>query len=141
MSANESKIIRLDEARAKLAQPVNEIDPDAILQRITRARAAPTAEERDLAMTLVVEDAARLVRLLTDIAPELLRLKIRVQMFAQQSADLGTIIAVLLNRSGGEVRMPLDWFRAFKPSGTFEVTEEGDEVVIRSISASQQTED
>ena len=159
MSANASKgkIITLDDHRkARLTRHAGPppFDPQAIMQRIRRARLAPNPEERALAVSLALSDAELMIQLLGVMGAEIAGFRQQVKILAQQSADTATINAVLLALLGGEVRVDAKWFEDFEVKGGLEVTEEENEVVIRSlvidapaasgvpsVSASQQTED
>lgn len=161
MSANDAKtkILSLDDYRQqqlKKAAAPPPFDPKAVEQRITRAMLAPSEEERQIAMQLVLEDAQVMLRALAVMAGEIAAFRRQVKALAQQSADTATINSVLLAHAGGEVRMSFAWFRDYEvPTGAgFMVNEDGDEVVIRAIvvdaapdegvpskSANEQTED
>ncbi len=155
MSANASKgkIITLDEARKeRLLRGPQPFDPQAVAQRINRARLAPSPEERELATTLALRDAEEMLQVLGVMGAEIVAFRQQVRILAQQASDTATINSVLLAHAGGEVRLDAQWFADYEVTGGFSITEEGDKVVIRLIddppgpgvgleSASQQTED
>lgn len=164
MSANASrgKILTLDEYRKQrhaAKQGPEPFDPNAFLQLIRRAQSAPDKDERELAAGLALRQAEELLQVVAVMAGEITAFKQQVKALAQQAADTSTINSVLLERAGGVVRMPFQWFADYQPpnGAGFMVNEEdgpdGREVVIRaivvdaqppegvgSVSADQQTE-
>lgn len=160
MSANasKSKIISLEDHRKeqlKKASAPPPFDPELVAQRINRVRFSPSSEERDLAIKLLLDDAEVMLRALGVMGAEIGAFRQQIKALVQQTSDTSTINSVLLERAGGVVRMPFEWFRDYEPpqGAGFMVNEEGDEVVIRaivvdesalsgvgSVSASEQTE-
>lgn len=142
MSANASKgrILSLDEYRKQRhAQGLGPepFDPKAFGQAINRARLGPTAEEREMAVALVLRGAEELLQAAAVMGGEIVAFRRQTEMLVQQNADLATINSVLLHEAGGRVEVDAEWFAAWDPpaGSGLNVTEDPDRkvVVIESV--------
>jgi hypothetical protein len=142
MSANDAKgkILSLDEYRKQRHMAgggPEPFDPKAFMQTITRARVAPSAEERELAVGLALRQAEELLQVVAIMGGEIAAFRQQIKSLAQQATDTATVLAVLLHEAGGVVEVDADWFAAWEPptGSGFMVNEDPDRnvVVIRAI--------
>ena len=78
MSANSKPKLRLVSARETIEKP-QEFDPCAVEQRITRAELAPTADARQAAAGLVLEDAKLMLRLVAVMGGEIVGFRQKIK--------------------------------------------------------------